>query len=60
VEVDTNPVPRTVSVTLVEPGVMLTGETMATNGTGLFAAETGAAQSALSNKIRRTKKTDQY
>jgi hypothetical protein len=50
VEVATNPVPRTVSVTPVDPGVMLTGDTISTNGTGLFAAWTPVAQIAL-NKI---------
>jgi len=38
VEADTNPVPLTMSVTPVDPGFMLTGDTISTNGTGLLAA----------------------
>jgi hypothetical protein len=47
-DVDTNPVPLTVSMTLVDPGFMLTGATMSTNGTGLLAAQRLAAKTALS------------
>jgi hypothetical protein len=36
VEADTNPVPLTMSATPVDPGFMLTGETISTNGTGLL------------------------
>jgi hypothetical protein len=36
VEADANPVPLTMSVTPVDSGFMLTGETISTNGTGLL------------------------
>jgi hypothetical protein len=48
VDVDTNPVPLTVSTTPVDPGLMLTGETISINGTGLLAAQRFAAKTALS------------
>jgi len=40
VEADTNPVPLTMSATPVDPGFILTGDTISTNGTGLLAALT--------------------
>ena len=51
-----NPVPLTVSVTLVDPGLMLTGETIWTNGTGLLGiAETRGARSAQNATIATAK-----
>jgi len=38
-EVETNPVPFTVSVTAVDPGFMLIGDASSMNGTGLLAAQ---------------------
>jgi hypothetical protein len=43
VDADTNPVPLTVKVTPVEPGWMLTGETISTKGTAFGEALTLAA-----------------
>jgi hypothetical protein len=40
VEAGTNPVPLTMSVTPVDPGFMLTDETISIKGTGLLAART--------------------
>jgi len=48
VEADTNPVPLTVSITPIELGLMLTGDTISTNGTGLLAASTAGIKRQLS------------
>jgi hypothetical protein len=56
VEADTNPVPLTMSVTPVDPGIMLTGDTISTNGTGLLAAQRCGVNNALT-AITETAKT---
>jgi hypothetical protein len=56
VEADTNPVPLTMSVTPVDPGFMLTGDTISTNGTGLLAAQRCGVNNALT-AITETAKT---
>ncbi len=59
VEADTNPVPLTVSVTPVEPGVMLTSDTISTSGTGLLAASTAGIKGEL-NAIKAREKRERH
>jgi hypothetical protein len=60
VEADTNPVPLTVSITPIEPGLMLTGDTISTKGTGLLAASTAGIKIELSAITAREKRARHF